>query len=140
MTTKNYLSQIDRWDKMIQNKLSEICRLRAMATSTSSYNDSERVQTPIKVDKLSDIVTTIVNLENETNQLANDLVKKRKYIIQQIDSIKDVDYYNILAMRYINGATFEEIANNTHWSIRKVFSMHGKALEEFEKMYGIEYL
>lgn len=140
MTTKNYLSQIDRWDKMIQNKLSEICRLRAMATSTSSLNGTERVQTSINIDKLSDIVATIVDLENETNQLVNNLVEKRKHIVCQIDSMDDVDLYNILAMRYINKATFEEIASNTHWSIRKVFSMHGKALEEFEKRYGTEYL
>ena len=139
MTTKNYLSQIDRWDKMIQNKLSEICRLRAMATSTSSLNGTERVQTSINIDKLSDIVATIVDLENETNQLVDRLVEKRKYIVQQIDGIDDTDYY-ILAMRYINKATFEEIASNTHWSIRKVFSMHSKALEEFENRYGTEYL
>lgn len=140
MTTKKYLSQIDRWDKMIQNKLSEICRLREMATSTSSLNSGERVQTSLNTDKLGDIVATIVDLENETNQLVDRLVEKRKYIVQQIDGIDDTDYYNILAMRYINKATFEEIASNTHWSIRKVFSMHGKALEEFEKRYGTEYL
>ena len=140
MTTKAYLSQIERLDKMIQNKLSEIYQLKAMACSVGVSNEGERVQKTSDKDKMGSAVAKIVDLENETNKLVDKFVAKRNKIIEQIDNIENVDYYHVLSMRYVSRNTFETIAENTNWSIRKVFSLHGKALLEFEKLYGSEYL
>ena len=140
MTTKSYLSQIERLDRMIQNKLSEIYQLKTMACSVTVSNDGDRVQNSGDKDRMGTTVAKIVDLERETDELVDSFVEKRKRIVGQIDSIENVDYYNVLSMRYISRDTFETIAEKTNWSIRKVFSLHGKALLEFEKMYGSEYL
>lgn len=140
MTTKSYLGQVDRLEKMIQNKLSEIYQLKLIACSISVSNDSDKVQKSSDKDKLGATVSKIVDLEDETNRLVEDFSKKRKYIIEQIDSIEDTDNYHVLSMRYISKNTFEEIAEKTNWSLRKVFLIHGKALQEFENKFGEEYL
>lgn len=140
MNTKQYLSQIERLDKMIQNKLAEIYQLKTMACSVTVSNNGERVQSSGDKDRLGSVVAKIVDLENEVNSLVDSFTEKRKHIIQQIDSMDNLDYYQILSMRYVSRLTFEEIAKNTYWSIRKVFSVHGKALLEFEELYGSEYL
>ena len=140
MTTKSYLSQIERLDRMIQNKLSEIYQLKTMACSVTVSNDGERVQNSGDKDRMGTTVAKIVDLERETDELVDGFVEKRKRIVGQIDSIENVDYYHVLSMRYIARDTFETIAEKTNWSIRKVFILHGKALLEFEKMYGSEYL
>lgn len=140
MTTKSYLSQIERLDRMIQNKLSEIYQLKTMACSVTVSNDGERVQNSGDKDRMGTTVAKIVDLERETDELVDSFVEKRKRIVKQIDSIENVDYYHVLSMRYIARDTFETIAEKTNWSIRKVFSLHGKALLEFEKLFGIEYL
>lgn len=140
MTTKQYLSQIERLDRMIQNKLAEIYQLKTMACSVTVSNDSERVQTSRDKDRMGSTVAKIVDLERETNNIIDNFIKKRKKIIEQIDKIEDVDYYHVLSMRYVSRSTFEDIAKNTNWSIRKVFNLHGKALLEFEKLFGNEYL
>ena len=140
MDTKQYLEQIHRLDKQIQNKLSEIYQLKTMACSVSVSNDSERVQTSVRNDKLEKVVAKIVDMERETDSLVDTFIEKRNHIINQIDKIDNTDYYHILSMRYVGNNTFEEIAKNTNWSIRKVFSLHGKALQEFERLYGNEYL
>lgn len=140
MTTKNYLGQIDRLEKMIQNKLSEIYQLKTMACSVTVSNDGERVQTSSDKDQLGSTVAKIVDLEKETDNLVDSFSDKRKHIIEQIDRIDNADYYHVLSMRYVGKNTFEDIAQKTNWSIRKVFSIHGKALHEFEKLYGEEYL
>ena len=139
-STKEYLSQIDRLEKMIQNKLSEIYQLKTMACSVTVSNDGERVQTSSDKDRLGSTVAKIIDLERETDNLVDSFSNKRKHIIEQIDGIDDVDYYHILSMRYVGKNTFEDIAQKTNWSIRKVFSIHGKALQEFERIYGNEYL
>ncbi len=140
MDTKQYLNQISRMDKMIQNKLSEIYKLKTMACSVTVSNDGERVQTSPDKDRLGSTVAKIVDLEKETDDLVDSFINKRKHIIQQIDSLDNTDYYNVLTMRYVGRNTFEEIAKNTNWSVRKVFSIHGEALKEFERLYGNEYL
>ena len=140
MDTKQYLEQIHRLDKQIQNKLSEIYQLKTMACSVSVSNDSERVQTSVRNDKLEKVVAKSVDMERETDSLVDTFIEKRNHIINQIDKIENTDYYHILSMRYVGNNTFEEIAKNTNWSIRKVFSLHGKALQEFERLYGNEYL
>lgn len=140
MTTKSYLGQIERLEKMIQNKLSEVYQLKTMACSVTVSNEGERVQTSTNKDKLCVSVSKIVDLEKETEELIEKFSQKRKEIINQIDNLENIDYYHILSMRYVSRYTFEEIARKTNWSIRKVFSLHGKALQEFEELYGNLYL
>lgn len=140
MTTKSYLSQIERLDKMIQNKLSEIYQLKTMACSVTVSSDKEKVQTSTDKDRLGSTVAKIVDLEKETDELVDKFFEKRKRIIEQIDEMDDSDHYHVLSMRYVGGNIFEDIAKKTNWSIRKVFAVHEKALYEFEKKYGKEYL
>lgn len=140
MTTKSYLGQIERLDRMIQNKLSEIYQLKTMACSVTVSNDGERVQNSGDKDRMGSTVAKIVDLERETDELVDSFVRKRNRIIEQIDSIENLDFYHVLSMRYVARDTFETISVKTNWSIRKIFSLHGKALLEFEKMYGSEYL
>jgi DNA-directed RNA polymerase specialized sigma subunit len=140
MTTKTYLQQVARLENMIQNKLSEIYKLKTMACSVTVSNESDRVQTSSDKDRLGSTVAKIVDLEEETDILVNDFLDIRKCIIWQIDSMEDNDFYNVLSLRYIGEKTFEEIAKSTNWSLRKVFMIHGQALQEFERLYGSEYL
>ena len=140
MDTKQYLSQIERYDKMIQNKLSEIYQLKTMICGITVSNDGERVQASSNKDRLGTTVAKIVDLEKETDMMIKDFVEKRKRIISQIDNIDNVDYYNVLSLRYVSRCTFDEISSKTNWSLRKVFSMHGNALKVFEKFFGSEYL
>lgn len=140
MTTKSYLGQIERLDRMIQNKLSEIYQLKTMACSVTVSNDGKRVQNSGDKDRMGSTVAKIVDLERETDELVDSFVRKRNRIIEQIDSIENLDFYHVLSMRYVARDTFETISVKTNWSIRKIFSLHGKALLEFEKMYGSEYL
>ena len=140
METKQYLNQIERLEKQIQNKLSEIYQLKTMACSvTVSNSDGERVQTSTDKDRLGSTVAKIVDLEKETDRLVDEFVDKRNHIIGQIDNMENADYYHILSLRYVSRDTFDNIADKTGWSKRHVLRIHGQALLEFEKKYGSEY-
>lgn len=140
MTTKEYLSQIRRLDMQIQNKLSDVYKLKTMACSVTISDSGDRVQTSGDKDRIGSTVAKIVDLEKEIDSMVDCFVDKRKKIIEQIDNLSDDDYYNVLSMRYVGEKTFDKIAQETNWCLRKVFSIHGKALQEFERLYGNEYL
>lgn len=140
MDTKKYLSQIERLDRMIQNKLSEIEQLKQMATSITIFPKEINVQTTSNKDKMGMAVAKLVDLENETDALIDEYINRRKRIIQQIDSISDTNMYHVLSERYIMRKDLSVIAVEMGYSFKQVCRIHGNALMEFERLYGKEYL
>ena len=139
MTTKEYLCQISRLDRMINNKLSEISQLRELAMSVSAITNEERVQTTPNFDKIGTAYCKIEEMEEKLDKLIDEFVDKKNLIISQIDKIENETYYEILFARYIEKKTFEKIADEMTYSWRQVIRLHGRALQEFEKKYGNTY-
>ena len=140
MTTKEYLGQISRLNRMINNKLTEIAQLKDMAVSISAPQSGERVQTTPNFDKIGTKYAKIDEMERKIDGMVDELVDKKEKIIQQIDSMEDENTYNILFARYIEKKTFEVIATEMKYSWRQVVRRHGTALKQFEKKYGEGYL
>ena len=139
MTTKEYLCQISRLDRMINNKLSEISQLRELAMSVSAITNEERVQNTPNFDKIGTAYCKIEEMEEKLDKLIDEFVDKKNLIISQIDKIENETYYEILFARYIEKKTFEKIADEMTYSWRQVIRLHGRALQEFEKKYGNTY-
>lgn len=136
MDTKFYLSQIDRFEKQIQNKLIEAQQLKTLVCSTTISNEKERVQTSGNKDQLGSIVTKIVGMEQE----AEEMMKKRCEIVRQIESLENPDFYNILANLYILKKELKVIAIELGKSYGYAKKLHRDALKEFEEKYGKMYL
>ena len=140
MTTKEYLSLIERLDRMIQNKLSEISQLKRMAISITVEPKDVNVQTSSDKDRMGTAVAKLVDLERETDNLVDEYIDKRKRIVEQIDSISDTNMYHVLSEKYIARKDLSVIAVEMGYSFKQVCRIHGNALSEFEKLYGSEYL
>lgn len=140
MTTKDYLNQIGRLNRMINNKLVEIAQLKELACSISAIQTGERVQTTPNYDKIGTAYAKIDEMERKLDKLIDTYADKKNHIISQIDGVEDEMLYNILFARYIERKTFEKIATELEYSWRQIIRLHGKALKQFENQYGKEYL
>lgn len=140
MKTQDYLKQIERLDRMIQNKLSEINQLKHIATSITIAPKELNVQVSSDKDRMGSAVAKLLDLEKETDRLVDDYIEKRKRIIEQIDSMEDTNMYHVLSEQYIMRKDLSVIAVEMGYSFKQVCRIHGKALVEFEKRYGKEYL
>lgn len=140
MNTKQYLNQVRRYDRMISNKLSEIYQIKTLATSISVATDGDRVQSSGNKDRMGNTVARLVDLERETDKLIQVYTEKRQVIISQIDSMEDMNFYDVLFHRYIEGKTFEAISEDIHYSWRQVMRIHDDALAAFEKKFGSCYM
>lgn len=136
MTTKEYLSQIRRYDKMIANKREEILNLRSMVYGTSTPMGGDRVQSSGDKDKLGSFMSKIVDTEREMEEI----VSKRWGIVQEIESLNDTDEYNVLAKKYILQKNIKEISIEEHESDRHTLRIVSRAINSFEKKYGKNYL
>lgn len=140
MDTKQYLNQISRLDIMIKNKITELSSLREMCYGLSAISNEERVQSTPNHDKIGTTISKLDELERSIDSLVDEFVDKRSKIISQIDTMEDEAVYNVLFARYIEKKTFEKISTEMNYSFRQTTRLHGKAIKEFEKKYGNEYL
>ena len=139
MVTKQYLGQIERLDKMIQNKLSEIYQLKTMACSVTVSNDGERVQTSSDKDRLGSTVAKIVDLEKETDRLVDRFIDLKKEIMSIISMIKSEKHREILFKKYFEQKSIYAIAEELGMTDRGCKKAHKRALEEFEKIKNTIY-
>jgi len=140
MTTKDYLNQINRLNMLVNNKLAEIAQYRELSCSISAVKNEEKVMASPNQDKIGTNIAKIDEMERKLDEIIDDYIDKKNYIISQIQDIENDDYYEILFARYIEKLTFEKIANKTGWCWRQVHRIHAKALKAFEEKYGNEYL
>lgn len=140
MITKDYLNQISRLNRMINNKLTEIAQLRELSCSISAVKNEERVLSSSDQDKIGTTYAKIDEMERNLDKMIDEYIEKKNLIIGQIDSIENEEYYNILFSRYIEKKTFEVIATEMNFSYRNITRLHGRALKAFEDKYGETYL
>lgn len=96
MTTKEYLNQISRLNRMINNKLAEISRLRELSCSISAVSTEERVRSTPNVDRIGNTYAKIDEMEKNLDKIIDDFTEKKQKIISQIDSMENENVYNVL--------------------------------------------
>ena len=140
MTTKDYLNQISRINRMINNKIVELSQLKELACSISAVSGEDRVMVTPNFDKIGTKQAKIDEMERNIDALVDEYIIKRDKIVSQIDSMEDENVYNVLFSRYIEKKTFEVIAKEMNYSWRQTIRLHGIALKKFEQKYGATYL
>ncbi len=136
MQTREYLSQIVRFDRMIENRKMEIEQLRSIATSTTIPHKDVNVKSSSDKDKMGNTVVKIVELEKETSVI----ISQRSKILRQIENIPDAKMYEVLYQKFVDNKPNKEIKLENITSVRRVQQILNDALAKFESMYGYQYL
>lgn len=137
MDTNAHLSQIIKYQRMIENKQGEIERFRGILTSITIEPKEDKIQTSSDKDKMSTFVAKIVDNESEIRVL----FAEREKIINQIETFSDdPDLYQSLYCRYVEGMTVNESRTKLFCSKTKAYEIFNEAMSEFERVYGKTYL
>lgn len=126
-------------NERITCKLADAARLQDMATRITPILREDGVSggggAP---DRLADAVAKIVDLKAEINRDIDRLVDKKRDIAAKLGKLTDRRYYAVLFRRYLLFETFEKISCEMNYSWRHVCSLHGQALEAFQKVLDAE--
>lgn len=137
MTAKEYLMQVMRADRMIDNKLHEIQELRRMSVSiTSALKDAGECGGGSgggSSDKVGVMVSKIIDMENELDREIDKLVDLKREVMSVIDQLETTKC-EILYKRYLQNKTWEKIAVETGYSYVWVCKLHGRALQDVERI------
>ena len=138
-TPKEYLRQLRTAEIKIEQKEEELERLKSSLESISTGTDSERVQTTPR-DKVSEDVPQMVDLKREIESDIKALLILKNKIINEIQSMDNPVYINILYKRYVQYKSLEEIAVEMSYSYRQILRLHGLALQEFKRWHTMSHL
>lgn len=141
MTAKQYLQSYKRLERHYNAVIEEIKSIENEMVSLRSPSFDERVQTSPKKDPIGEMVCA---LEKEKGRLAMKMTEyKAKMIVirNQVSKMDDIDveFYLVLLFRYILAKDWQFICDNLHVSRAQANKVHGKALVEFDNIFGEKY-
>lgn len=133
MRAKDYLNQISKIDRLIENKFAEMEHWKAIATGTTAYSEGDRVQSTGSKEKMADAVARYLDMEGEINADIDRLIDKKQEVISTIEQL-NVDEYDILHKIYVQFKTFQEVAAEKGKSYSWVTSKHGRGLANLQRI------
>jgi hypothetical protein len=126
---KEYLSQVKRYDVLIDTKLEELARTKAKATKVTTTLKQDAVSGGGFGDTVGDAVSKIIDLEAEIDQAIDAFVDKKREVESVIAQVKNPDQLNVLLKCYILHESLEQIACEMGYSYRNICYIHGRALQ-----------
>ncbi len=121
MKAEQYLKQIGKIDRLIENKRREQIRCDEMASSMGEFSTAERVQSTPNHHKMTDAIDRSVDLGIEIKVLKN----QRAEIIKTLEELPENEY-DILYAVYVDRLALKEVAGK----LRKSYSWvsHNKSI------------
>ena len=133
MNAKDYLLQIQKLDKLIENKLQEVAHWKEVATGTTVCSEGDRVQSSGSKQKMADAICRYMQMEDEINAAIDRLVDTKQEIIETIEMLS-IDEYDLLHKIYVQKKELYEAAMEMDRSYRWATSVHGRALANVQKI------
>ena len=133
MNAKDFLRQIKKLDKLIENKLIEIQRWKDIANNTTATMSGERVQSSGNPQKIADAIGRYIDLEREINQDIDKLVDAKKDVIGVIEQLNATEY-DVMHKIYVQYLTLEDVADAYDRTYSWVTTIHGRALKHIQNI------
>lgn len=130
---KEYLQQVEKLDKLIENKIAEKKQWFELATGTSAQLTPDKVQSSGNQQRLEDAVIKIVDIEREVDEQIDKFVDLKREIISTIEQLKTVEY-DFLYKVYIQYKTLEEVAEIYGYQYSWATTTHGRALQSLRRL------
>lgn len=127
---KSRLRLVGKIDRLINNKLREIDRLKEIATSVSNPLSPNLAKSGNN-DKIATIITKIIDYQEDVAAQIDYYIDLKKQIVAEIESIESVEAMQLLYLKYIDGKTWKEIEIDMQISRAWMFRLHGIALIKY---------
>lgn len=126
---KQYLSRYKNLQTKCRALEANIESLRERAESITINLDPNKVQSSSKIhDPIAEAAAAIADTEILLAQTRAECETTMNKITRAIMSVHDDRLQTLLMLRYINGLSWESIAEEMAYSVRQIYNLHGVAL------------
>lgn len=134
MTVKEFLRSVREQDSLLRAYEQELEDLRRRAYNISSPKLGDKIQSN-HLATLDEIVDKLDSQIEKVNAAWDELIDKRDKAKTLIGRVEDESIRCVLYRYYILIQTWEQIAVEMNYTIRWVYKLHGKALQDLEKEF-----
>lgn len=135
MNKKQYLRQGLKLKKQLEHDKEILEELRANLDGLKALQNSEKLQGGTFKDDSSMVerLNKIMELEKKINNNICVLIDFKNKLLEELEEIKNSDERILMESRYYLFMSWEQIADKLSYSLSHTFSLHKRALENFEK-------
>jgi len=146
LDAKEYMEQVRKMDRLIENKMIEKEQWKAIAEGTTTCNEGERVQSSSNQQKMESAVLKMIEIQEEIEKQILDFIKIKREVADTISQLKAVEYDVLHKMYigvletdgkgkvYVHYLDFQEVADMNRKTYSWATTTHGRALEEVRKI------
>lgn len=132
-----YLELLLQESRDIDAQLSELDRMRERLEGFTSFLSPDRSQDgqiPHK-DRIGAYTAFVVDLERTLEERTAAYSKRRALVTETMVLMDDERHSRLLHARYIDGEPWREIAEDLGISVTWAYTLHNRALKEFENLF-----
>ena len=136
MTAKQWLNRarrIDREIRALEEVISSTRKRLESVTQSYSGDGTQSSKDPHKFDRL-------VELESLVNEKIDEQIQIKTEILEAISQIRDRRQRIVLTEYYLNMKTWEQVAVEINYSWRQVMNIHGRALQEMQRIISLNFI
>ena len=128
MTAKEFLRRARTADRRIDEAQERVDRLRAKleAGRMSSITGMPRGGGA----DWTETADRLIELERVVNQRTRELVRWKLAVIDAIRAVEEPRLAEVLELYYIDGLTWEQVAQRMGYEVRQIYRLHGVALRK----------
>ena len=130
------LRQVMSLNLQINTKAEELARWREISEKASGLAYSHAKSGPNSGSRIEDCIIKIDAIERAIKIDVENLMLLKDKISGVIDRISDPISKSLLSLRYLNGMSWEQVAEFINYSyVHTVHRLHPKALDKFNDLY-----
>lgn len=133
MNAYDFLEQIEKIDTLINNKLIEVAQWKALAISTTSNLNPDKVQSTGSQQKMAEAVEHYLDIEKEINECIDTLYDVKRDVLSKIEKLK-ADEYDMLHKVYVQYMPVKVVAEKYDKSYSWAIKLHARAIKHLEEV------
>ena len=126
MTAKEFLRRARGMDRRIDEATERVMRLRSRLETgrMAQISDMPRGGN----SDWTDTANALIDLEHTMNARIREMCKVKRLAMEAIEAVEEMRYREVLELYYLDGYTWEKVAEQMGYDVRHVTRLHGKAL------------
>lgn len=126
--SREALNECYRLRRNCEHTYDRICAYRDMATSTTSRPTKAPARSGTS-DKIGDAVPEYIELMEQMREELSELAPRAAEVNAAIQSLTNAAQRDVMALHYLDGLGWKEVATKMGYSIQNCFVLHAHAME-----------
>lgn len=127
MTAKEFLRRARSVDRRVDEATERVDRLRAKleAGRMSKITGMPRGG----ASDWTETADKLIELERQVNARIRDMVRLKQAAMDAIDRVEEARLREVLELYYLDGFSWDQVAQRMELDVRQVFRLHGRGLQ-----------